>query len=460
MTEQTYWSNDNATDSNEWTWPDWTNRTPLNAVLELNSPQPAEKTFTPESVTKWKSPDPEVPESFAAIKRSGRIKMTAYQRGSKQVNDYVVSRPIEKYLFNHPSARGSENGQNRHWNGGPMWATIKYNEYFTYKDLENLPLYMYTEEDDSDLQAIVAQVKADTVSDLASQLDVSTTIAEYPEALRMIGSALKAARHPIKAIKDLQRRYARARRKGQSHLEALDDLSSAWLGIRYGVMPLVLTIQDAVELIDKKDDEYRTARSRESHDLYASRYASRQEGIDSGLDRFLYGERSGSIIVRGTGKARFLGSKARLYDQMKFNLLTTLWEVLPYSFVIDWFINVGDALTAHTSSLVNASQDKKYCLSFRTIETTNTYYYDDYYNKYSLNYQYWSNWWNLQSAYVEREFSATTDALLRSELTNSYDRITFNPSDTTLAFNVNLNALRSIDGAMLIIKQALKELRS
>lgn len=58
-----------------------------------------------------------------------------------------------------------------------------------------------------------------------------------------------------------------------------------------------------------------------------------------------------SAKVRGSAVVYFLiTEEAYRAKQLNLSFAPTLWELIPYSFVYDWFINVQDWLTAYASA--------------------------------------------------------------------------------------------------------------
>lgn len=122
-----------------------------------------------------------------------------------------------------------------------------------------------------------------------------------------------------------------------------DKFEVAWLGGRYGLRPLYYDFLDFNEAISKrlgKLSRYseRTGASTtwENIDLLGDvglawgRPATVHSRIKTDVDLSLRGSVTADIKL----------------DTFKFDPLQTGWEIVPYSFVIDWFVGVGQALNA------------------------------------------------------------------------------------------------------------------
>lgn len=63
-----------------------------------------------------------------------------------------------------------------------------------------------------------------------------------------------------------------------------------------------------------------------------------------------------------------------LLDMVKVNPFTTAWELIPFSFVVDWFINLSLVIEAQTRVLGDRSVERKACVSTHVRAYYNTYY--------------------------------------------------------------------------------------
>jgi hypothetical protein len=130
-------------------------------------------------------------------------------------------------------------------------------------------------------------------------------------------------------------------------------VKNAWLTTRYGIAPSLMDIAGSVEAIEKADngsfDRYIISNHSRRFDLrkeastpvpgyfgryvvvpcYTSKKTSRLHEVHVRLDATI--DNSAYLRLRDVGLT---------------NPLLTGWEVTPYSFVVDWFIGVGDFLEA------------------------------------------------------------------------------------------------------------------
>lgn len=127
------------------------------------------------------------------------------------------------------------------------------------------------------------------------------------------------------------------------------ELYNLWLEGRYGWRVLIYEIQDLHDTITKFDKK-RTRFTEYAH------HVDRSTSVLTDPDLYLIGLPDGllanapyyrikynidsTISYRGTVSADFQP------NQWRFDLLNTAWELVPYSFVVDWFLAVGEWINA------------------------------------------------------------------------------------------------------------------
>lgn len=119
----------------------------------------------------------------------------------------------------------------------------------------------------------------------------------------------------------------------------LREISKDWLSWRYGWRTLIFDLNDLNDAIKSLDDK-RTRFSERAGSSSTSEYISTSSGSFSSS----YFEDVITDVVtlslRGSVTADFAPSN------FQFNPVQTAWELLPWSFVIDWIVSVGQAISA------------------------------------------------------------------------------------------------------------------
>lgn len=164
--------------------------------------------------------------------------------------------------------------------------------------------------------------------------DGLTFVAEFHKVVRMFRKALE---NFVKLLNEFKRMVLR---RGES----LYDLSlwRAWLEGRYGWRILLYDIEDIQNLLNNMNEEQRTrvkdrmGKTFEGSDFKVYTYEDPSIRISQGL------QTNWTLSLRGSIIADIISPK------INFNPVATFWELLPWSFVWDWFVSIGKALDAIT----------------------------------------------------------------------------------------------------------------
>lgn len=183
-----------------------------------------------------------------------------------------------------------------------------------------------------------------------ADLDLAVILAESKQTFNMVTERIRSFTTLIKKIKRGQwkqlapKSYRKAKKSGLSHSAATSKfLSDAWLEARYGWIPLISDVNNGIKLF--KGEKSLTPRQ-------TFRGFIPDVSDDSGTETLTIGnvvyncdytiQRTDSYRAGVLTEVRFdTGLSQRLG---LFNLATTAWELVPFSFVIDWFINTGSLL--------------------------------------------------------------------------------------------------------------------
>lgn len=186
-------------------------------------------------------------------------------------------------------------------------------------------------------------------------------LAESRQTLQMIRNATRMRKVFGDFVKQVVRGKGFKRlSKGQARL---DYVTSKWLEYRYGWMPLVYSTYDALSTLNRRAfGGSFTIRSRATE-------RTRRVDID-GLGTFSSPQKK-SVIDQSARTEMVIRVKLpggnQLHDWTSLNPLGIAWELTPLSFVADWFVNVGDLLSAWENYAIFANQ-------FQTGYQTDTLY--------------------------------------------------------------------------------------
>lgn len=208
-----------------------------------------------------------------------------------------------------------------------------------------------------------------------------TFLGEFRESLKML-------KKPAKALSDALNKYTtqqlayyrmlngritstskRGRRKQvySARKAFADSLSGSWLELNFGIRPLMSDIADAAKAslefgVDEdriKRVSYTTQLSVDAHrrgDVLGLPYRLSYNDVEvwESSVRWLVGLRVKQLPQMGALRRIVAASGFNLSD-----VVPTAWELLPWSFLIDYFTNIGDVLSAATVDLSDIAWAQK-----------------------------------------------------------------------------------------------------
>lgn len=122
------------------------------------------------------------------------------------------------------------------------------------------------------------------------------------------------------------------------------QIAKEWLAFRYGVKPIIRDIENVVKAMRKQVSRVRHT-SRCFNKIQEERTDYGSYDHDSVRDTY-YILRKDVVVIRAMSLDEWSSSFLTDIGISSKGLLTLPWEILPYSFVADWFANVGDFLNA------------------------------------------------------------------------------------------------------------------
>jgi hypothetical protein len=154
-------------------------------------------------------------------------------------------------------------------------------------------------------------------------------------------------RHPLEGFHQLIHKI-RGTRSFLRQTKSLGEfMSDTWLKYRYGATPLMHDLMNGFHaaVVPVYSDRH-TARGSASA---PNQYETATEAIHNSTHP---GTCTRSVSANRWCRAGILYQHhftvGDRWGSSAHNILPTLWEILPYSFVVDWFVNVGDFLAACT----------------------------------------------------------------------------------------------------------------
>lgn len=169
-----------------------------------------------------------------------------------------------------------------------------------------------------------------------SSTDNWENVAEFDKTVRTL-------RHPIDS-------WWAFDRKSSALLGGAKSLASAWLIYRYGIRPLISSVDATLVQLYRNVRPIRvTSRAVEKLSAQTNTTFNVTSGSFIGVVRRNISE---TYTIRAMSLDQAITDDFHKFGFSSKSLLTLPWELIPYSFVVDWFFNVSD----YIGSLANVFQ--------------------------------------------------------------------------------------------------------
>lgn len=184
------------------------------------------------------------------------------------------------------------------------------------------------------------QIVQEALANMRSELwDVGTLMAEAGKTAALVNGAKARTVARMETILGVMSRYGRWRDRDLREL--LDQFSSLWMEYRYGWRLLYYDLESAQEAYQRISEKI---------SVVYKRYTV-SANLSGSISTSWSPVGSTPFDVRWTQNYDSLGrggvmGHIDLEAPISVDPIVTTWEVIPFSFIADWFFNVGEALQA------------------------------------------------------------------------------------------------------------------
>jgi len=245
-------------------------------------------------------------------------------------------------------------------------GSFDYSHWNDVRDFElwhsELPIVQSSFIDQNAVQAAVTEVKNRASMKSIRDYDALSELGEAKETLHMFGDASKKTKSLLSRFFN---RFSSTDLKAASLIppfklvrstqRAFRQIGNAWLTFRYGVMPLVWSYRDIQKLWTRMEI------TRDGSTIVVNPTLNQNVNFPTSYIRLDVG---GSVRVSATVISKFQSVLTSQLAHTGFNPLSTAWELMPYSFVVDWFINIGDWIAMSFSA--DLASRTASCVAIRT----------------------------------------------------------------------------------------------
>lgn len=244
----------------------------------------------------------------------------------------------------------------RKFRSRPSWGSCWWKEYTGFGDIwHSLPTYSSVPISTDSAYAMARSKVIKQAKELLSPVQGAVALGELGKTLRMISN-------PALGLRNVLKSYNTRLKKAETRKSALSrrrELSSAYLELQMGWLPLASDVNGGIKALNaytaKRPFEIRRVVGKGKVQGFSSWTAPSQNTAYSPVLSISRSERYFSVWTRGGVKLKASGSGQLVQNLgvLPEDFLPTAWELLPYSFLIDYFANIGDIIDAF--SLINGN---------------------------------------------------------------------------------------------------------
>lgn len=184
---------------------------------------------------------------------------------------------------------------------------------------------------------------------LSERWDILTSLAEARatmETIRFLSMGFWKKTRYVAELAALRFKQRKDRRYAVR--DAIEWFSENWLLARYGIRPILFDLQSATSYLNQlisEPDPWVAGRSRQEDSTTSTRFEENQDARIRSQWRY-------EVESQCTYRAKaYVGAQTGWSRGLMIDPLVTTWELIPFSFIFDWVVDVGGWLSTLTPNV-------------------------------------------------------------------------------------------------------------
>lgn len=231
------------------------------------------------------------------------------------------------------------------------------NKYTGFDFAFGLPDLFLKNADESKLSSVLNSANQRVYQQLSSDFKGLTFLAEFREAVHMLKHPALALRlrfdSYIRAVKKRREIALRSPGNLKKKNQTRKAIAETWLEYSFGWKPLLNDITEGVDAINRLSTkrEFHPFKALAEERFKTSQYVGYVKHIDPFRIHYaILGDHHNSVSIVGSAIDTLSGTTAGELGLLPEEFLPTAWELAPWSFVIDYFTNIGSVLDAYATA--------------------------------------------------------------------------------------------------------------
>lgn len=377
-----------------------------------------------------------VTPSFARQSREGKVIINPLTQIKQTLEVSKAYRVLHRARIGHDMMIGSTHYHCPSAGSPPTWrAGDLYSGYYPATVLGCCEPTVLLSEADSLPDIDTSHLQQLAITQAFASIDFSEaslfeTLAELDKTFKFLASTIFRAIRIFRAARRLDYKYLRREISAK-------QLADRYMELRYGLRPLIYDIKNIKNTLrfSKFNDRY-TFRGSQNDSTYE--VVTRQSDQSSGARTRFYTKRLEKRVSVRAGVLTAIEADSPPSIWGMDQPVETLWELIPFSFIADWFFNIGQTLASWTPNFGTKTLGS-WCTITTKLYGTETLDYTQ------INTTpYWDRNYLVDAVHTETTSNCYTEAEMVTKVRQPNPKRAIFPT-----FTVNLDLLKILDLAII-----------